>query len=542
MLLHVKYRIERMQLCRRLLTTTSRSCFVPTAKDYVRRCSRHVSLVKSFGVPENNWRCFSSNRRPSNAVWQGRPKLVVEGTTHELFSDKPQDVTIDTRGLFGVGDNRFVPHPSKPLPTSLAIELALYIKMRGPLTAADYMQQALQHPRYGYYTRASTKIGRAGDFVTAPEISQLFGELLGVWCRATWESMGKPTAVHLIEVGPGRGTLMVDLLRAADCFPDFAEALQVHLIESSPTFRREQAKALGATVIPPLTSPQNTNTTAHEFVCEGKNGRVIRWHSSLADVPPGPTLLIGQELLDALPVHQFQFTEEDGWCERMVDVDEGPEGHHLKFVLSTGKTPAVLQFMEPEELTESSLGATEGSVVSANEKINEVMVDVKEVDGPAVGDIVEVCPAAISIVNQAAKRIAEHGGGALFIDYGNEHVVGDSMRAFKGHKEVHVFAEPGMADITADVDFGTLKKCVQGVKGARCYGPIQQGQFLYSMGAVERLDMLLDAPNMTEERADALVQGVERLMDPEQMGARYKVMGIMDDRQQAPPPGFPPDV
>jgi NADH dehydrogenase [ubiquinone] 1 alpha subcomplex assembly factor 7 len=177
--------------------------------------------------------------------------------------------------------------------------LARRIALAGPLTVAEYMAEALGHPTYGYYQRRDP-LGRAGDFITAPEVSQMFGELLGLWCIEVWYSMGCPSPCRLVELGPGRGTLIADALRAARIRPAFAQAVRLHLVETSVYLRGRQAELLAAH------RPQ--------------------WNASLEEVPPGPLLLIANEFFDALPIHQFERRPE-GWRERVVAV----EGDRLVF-------------------------------------------------------------------------------------------------------------------------------------------------------------------------------------------------------------------
>jgi NADH dehydrogenase [ubiquinone] 1 alpha subcomplex assembly factor 7 len=191
--------------------------------------------------------------------------------------------------------------------TALAELIARRIRMAGPITVAEYMAEALGHPEHGYYTRKDP-LGRAGDFTTAPEMSQMFGELVGLWCLATWRALGEPRPFRLVELGPGRGTLMADALRAlARTRPD-----EVHLVETSPALRAVQETTLA--------------------------GAGAAWHRDLAEVPEGPMALIANELFDALPVRQFERTPE-GWRERMVGLDEGGR---LRFALSPAPAPCAI--------------------------------------------------------------------------------------------------------------------------------------------------------------------------------------------------------
>jgi NADH dehydrogenase [ubiquinone] 1 alpha subcomplex assembly factor 7 len=213
--------------------------------------------------------------------------------------------------------------------TPLARLLARRIALAGPLTVAEFMAEALGHPIHGYY-RHRDPFGVAGDFITAPEISQMFGELIGLWCLEVWREMGSPASVHLVELGPGRGTLMADALRAARIRPAFCEAIRLHLVETSPALRRRQADALSA--YKPI------------------------WLESLAGLPPGPLLLIANEFFDAMPVHQFVLGPE-GWRERVVGLD----GERLVFATAPpGPTLALLSRQQREgpaaEVSPAALG------------------------------------------------------------------------------------------------------------------------------------------------------------------------------------------
>ena len=194
--------------------------------------------------------------------------------------------------------------PSGENTTPLGEKLIRRIENFGPITIADYMAACLGDPEFGYYTTREP-FGAAGDFVTAPEVSQMFGELIGLWAVATWQRMGSPGSFVLAEIGPGRGTLMTDALRAARIAPGFEQAATVVLVETSPRLREIQQTTL--------------------------SGHAVRWAEHVDALPEGPAILVANELFDALPVRQFLRTE-DGWAERMVGVDDG----RLVFGLRSG--------------------------------------------------------------------------------------------------------------------------------------------------------------------------------------------------------------
>lgn len=282
--------------------------------------------------------------------------------------------------------------------TPLARLLRRRIARHGPITVERYMALALGHPRHGYY-RHRDPLGAAGDFITAPEISQMFGELIGLWCAAVWRMMGAPASLRLVELGPGRGTLMADLLRAAASVPVFAAALDIHLVETSPALRRRQRQALP--------------------------DRRVFWHDDLAEVPAGPMLLVANEFFDALPVRQF-VRLGDAWRERMVDLDA--QGG-LRFAAGPVVDPAALP---------AAIGtAPEGAVA-------------------------EVCPAARGLAAALGGRLAGQGGAALIVDYGHERCgVGETLQAVRRHAYRPVLSDPGEADLTAHVDFASLAEAAR---------------------------------------------------------------------------------
>ena len=303
-----------------------------------------------------------------------------------------------------------------------------HISRSGPISIAQYMAIALGDPEHGYY-RMQDPLGAAGDFVTAPEISQVFGELIGLWCAATWQAMGEPDPVRLVELGPGRGTLMADALRAARRVPEFLAAADIHLVETSPALRSRQ----------------------HEALVE----HAPAWHETFDEVPDGPCLVIANEFFDALPVEQFVRTP-GGWRRRGVGIDDAADT--LCFVLSDNGPPVPPPFL----------------------------------DAP-LGVPCEVRPDAETLVGEIAGRIALSGGAALIIDYGHaEPAPGDTLQAVREHRFDDVLAQPGQADLTAHVDFAAIAEAVRAV-GASAHGPVTQGAFLDRLGLQVRMRTLTDA-------------------------------------------------
>lgn len=285
--------------------------------------------------------------------------------------------------------------------TPLGDIIARQIAQAGPITVADYMQQCLFHPTLGYYT-THEPFGAQGDFVTAPEISQMFGELLGLWAADTWMRLSSPSPFVLAELGPGRGTMMADMLRATRIVPGFRDAARVVLVEASPRLREKQAQTLA--------------------------GQKVEWASAVDDLPAGPLILLANEFIDALPIRQFVRTPES-LAERMVGPDEDGA---LAFGLRPG---ARLDARAEARLRDAPPGA-----------------------------VLEICPAGLAVAEKLGARLARDGGAALFIDYGHAGGFGDTLQALHRHAYDDVLAHPGEADLTAHVDFAALAHAATGVR------------------------------------------------------------------------------
>ena len=349
------------------------------------------------------------------------------------------------------------------------------IARAGPLRLDRFMEIALQDPEHGYYRRG-TPIGRAGDFITAPEISQIFGELAGLWLAERWMTMGRPAPVRLVELGPGRGTLMADIWRACRVVPGFHEAATIHLVESNARLAAEQTRRL----------PQ------------------ARLHADIAELPDGPMLVIANEFFDALPIRQFLRTRH-GWRERAVGFDD-----------RTGR-----------------LVWTDVPVAEADLR---AFVPTRFAAEAAEGAVIEVSPAARALAEALARRLAAAGGAALIIDYGYMGpAVGDTLQAVHRHRPADPLARPGEQDLTAHVDFAPLAAAARHA-GLAVFGPVPQGRFLLELGLAVRLERLCRGkpPAVAEE----LRRGARRLVAPEEMGVLFQAMAWTSTA--GPPPGFGP--
>lgn len=365
--------------------------------------------------------------------------------------------------------------------TPLARLLRREIAANGPMPVAAFMAAALGHLQFGYYAGAAAAsegpLGRDGDFITAPEISQVFGELLAVWCLAVWRVMGAPRPLSLVELGPGRGTLLADLWRTAAALDgDFAGALRLHLVETSAGLRaRQRATLAELSPSPPL-----------------------HWHERIDDVPAGPALIIANEFLDALPVEQY-VCDAGVWRERCVDV----EGDGFVFGLGTAVDP-------------------------------QQRPDLEGLPDAAGGTLIERCPAAEHLVAALAGRLAKDGGAALFIDYGPARSApGESLQAVRNHRPEQPLADPGAVDLSHHVDFERLAAAAAAA-GAQIWGPVPQGLFLGRLGIAERAAALAAA---APAKADTLEGAIRRLVHPGRMGLLFKALAI-GTAALPPPPGF----
>jgi NADH dehydrogenase [ubiquinone] 1 alpha subcomplex assembly factor 7 len=360
--------------------------------------------------------------------------------------------------------------------TPLEAELRRIIAADGPMSVATFMGLCLGHPVHGYYPTRDP-FGRAGDFITAPEISQMFGELMGLWAAAVWRAMGAPARLALVELGPGRGTLMADALRAARVVPAFAAALEVHLVETSPVLQRRQQEILAPFGVP------------------------LAWHRDLAAVPEGALIVIANEFFDALPVHQAVKTPS-GWHERMVGIGPGDE---LAFALHPDPIPGFAT-IAPEVVARAPTGA---------------VFEWRSND----------------LADRIARRVVKDGGAALVIDYGHsESALGETLQAVGCHSFADPLAAPGEIDLTAHVDFAALARTARAA-GARVHGPLAQGAFLRRLG-IEARAAALRAKATAAQAAD-IDAALARLIGSggEAMGELFTAVGFADPKLAALP-GF----
>ncbi len=336
------------------------------------------------------------------------------------------------------------------------------IEQSGSIPLAQYLHLCMADPTAGYYA-ANDSIGKAGDFITAPEVSQMFGELLGIWVIETWKGLGSPSPFTLAELGPGNGTMMSDIFRAAEVCEEFLAAAELVLVETSSRLIERQRRTI-------------------------KPSRDPVWTDSIANIPDQPVIVLANELLDALPISQY--VKKDGeWHERVVILAENDE---LAWALSPDKIDKRLL---PGNATSESNGS-----------------------------VYEISPGRELLVTRLCELIKAQTGAVLLIDYGHTtHGFGDTLQAVRAHEFVDPLANPGQADISSHVDFEALCKIVE-KSGLYCPEPVTQGEFLLKLGLLERAGSL--GAGLDETGRSRIKHEAERLALPDQMGNLFKVMAF----------------
>ncbi|MGF1650726.1 MAG: class I SAM-dependent methyltransferase [Hyphomicrobiaceae bacterium] len=355
--------------------------------------------------------------------------------------------------------------------TPLARLLTDEIQRSGPMSVSDYMAACLDHETLGYY-RTRPAIGRGGDFITSPEISQTFGELIGAWAIVVWQQFGSPPALDLIELGPGRGTLMADALRLASRVPAFASSARVVLVETNPLLRNVQAETLSGLA-------------------------AVHWVDALGAVEAQaerPAIVLANEFLDTRPVRQFRRVS-DTWRERLVGLDA-----HGALTYLDG--PDLSMAAAPRDLSAAAHLAT----LNADD-----------------GAIAEVAAPLDDLLGPLAARSRRQPVVALFIDYGHlASATGDTLQAIRNHLFEHPLTSPGEADLTCQVDFSVVESEAR-TAGLVVDGPVTQAEFLGGLGIIQRASRLMSA---NPSRAGEIETDVLRLIAPTGMGMRFKVIAI----------------
>ncbi|KAG2231049.1 hypothetical protein INT48_007560 [Thamnidium elegans] len=405
--------------------------------------------------------------------------------------------------------NNVTPSIKKESLSPLGKHLRDSIKLTGPLTISHFMRQVLVNPLSGYYMEGDV-FGKKGDFITSPEISQL----CGIWYLTEWMRLGQPQKTQLIEFGPGRGTLMSDMLRTLSQFPYFYKTItDVHFVEASPGLRKMQRAALvkGSQDNDVIRIEGNKDEPPIETITRS-DGVKVSWHDGIEVVPEQWSCIMAHEFFDALPIHSFEKTGTE-WREMMIDIDETKESErNFRIVKSPISTAMTKTYLSDKKFS----------------------TDFKD------GDRVDISPDSWGVIDRIAKYLDRNGGTGLAIDYGQDYIQGDTLRAIKDHKIIHPMCDPGTADLSADVDFKFLKEAIlKGSEGVSAYGPITQKDFLQSLGIQARIEQLFKSAKSSEQRK-VLLDGAERLMDPELMGRIYKVLAFAKESSdvKGEPVGF----
>ncbi|XP_068157083.1 protein arginine methyltransferase NDUFAF7 homolog, mitochondrial [Drosophila tropicalis] len=402
-----------------------------------------------------------------------RPNLKVVGSNNAEIQPKTDSGSPTSDGGNG---------------TSLANQLKAKILATGPITVADYMREVLTNPQGGYYMKRDV-FGREGDFITSPEISQIFGELVGIWLVNEWRKLGSPSPFQLVELGPGRGTLARDVLKVLTKFKLGAE-FSMHLVEISPYLSKLQAQRF--CYQHETLSEDALAQLPHYQVGTTATGSKAFWHKRLEDVPEGFSLVLAHEYFDALPTHKLQLVNGK-WHEVLIDIEGKPQtqDNAFRYVLSKSQTPVSHVF---QPLTGETRTCLEYSLETERQ------------------------------VGLLAQRLEKNGGISLIMDYGHYGEKTDTFRAFKQHALHDPLLEPGSADLTADVDFKLVKNTAESQGNIYCSGPIEQGDFLKRMQGEVRLEQLL--AHALPENQDIIRSGYQMLTDTKQMGSRFKFLAM----------------
>lgn len=447
--------------------------------------------------------------------------IVGTSNVRDSIGKRPQFPQRDPRGPSAVSPQNI---------KNLSDFFAQTIKTGGPISLSAYMRQCLTHPQFGYYTTRDPLARNTGDFITSPEISSVFGEMIGLWLFSTYTAQKSPPRIRIIEFGPGRGTLVHDMLKVfIKLYKRSPIDIEINLIEASPILRQEQWKMLCSSRETPVFHTDETG-----FQCAtSKWNNTVRWldtEKDVATLEAGiPNYVISHEFFDALPIKGFQKTEH-GWRELLVE--------HSPSVVNTQPKLPPPAAPESEPCDQRHL-ETEFHLTLANKETPSSMIPKlnKRYDSLPMGSRIEVCPEAeLYILKMASLLDNERSLGAvLVIDYGLVNAIPEnSLRGIYQHQFVSPFYKPGHVDLSADVDFDSLIDATQ--KSAASFGPIDQGDWLHNAGIGYRIDQLLRSHSEDEGRQDEIYKLYRRLTDKDAdgMGKIYKFLCLMPLKSKAP--------
>lgn len=450
----------------------------------------------------------------------------------EYIKNQIKKVESDIKGDHNIRENmeKFQVVPSLPnrkrqiRVNNLTNLLAETIKFIGPISLLAYMRQCLTHPQFGYYTTRDP-LSRTGDFITSPEISSTFGEMIGIWLFGTWLNQSKPSRLNIIEFGPGKGTLMYD------CFKTFnrlkkdmisSKDIEITLVEASAILRKEQHKMLCGT--------KNTLQTTEEGFNESCSiwGNKIRWVYSEKDLVNDENItnyIICHEFFDALPIKSF-LKKDNVWKELVVD--HAPSIEKKNLALSPGEGDSTNTSFDPEFYLTISPKETKLFSIPG---LKERFMNLPE------GTRIEVCPDAELYVLSMVRLLdnKKQRGSILVVDYGiSEGIPNNTLRGIYKHKFVSPFIRPGEVDLSVDVDFQNLKLVTNNF--CQSYGPVEQGDFLHELGIGYRTKQLLESTRNDMEAQERIYEAYLRLTSKGEnyMGKAYKVLCFMPFNNPAP--------
>lgn len=417
--------------------------------------------------------------------------------------------------------------------TNLTDLIVQTIKTTGPISLSAYMRQCLTHPEFGYYTTRDPLDIINGDFITSPEISSVFGEMIGIWLFTVWKAQNCPQRIRIIEFGPGRGTLMHDVLKTFNKFAKDVN-IEINLIEASPVLRQEQWKLLCG------------ESKRYETTSEGFNVSTTQWNNSIKwldtekDITSDESVAnytLAHEFFDALPIKSFERTEH-GWRELVVEHTDSVVNTQPKLPEATSvrETKEAHTNIDPE-LFDTQFHLT----LSPKETPSSILPSLsKRFKDLPVGSRVEVCTEAELYTMKMVQLInnEKNLGAVLIIDYGLVNQIPEnSLRGIYKHKFVSPFIKPGEVDLSIDVDFDSIVNLTE--KFSTTFGPIDQGDWLHNLGIGYRAEQLIKQNESDYITQEKIYNAYKRLTDKDEksMGKIYKFLCLLP--QDSPPPvGF----
>lgn len=514
------------------MISVSRRWLVQTVRASSRNLgTSHQCLQKAF--PDQN----SGKKHPAiheNGLYYGKFTEEEYQSAAKYVKTKLQKLENEIKGEKNIREN-IEEYPIVPLPAdrsrkvkveSLTDLLAEIIKTNGPLSLLAYMRQCLTHPDYGYYTTTNPLDKYTGDFITSPEISSVFGEMIGIWLFSTWTNQNNPQNIRIIEFGPGKGTLMFDVVRT---FNKLAKSrirndqIEICLIEASPILRDEQAELLCG-------SKLNSSDIKESFYTKSSIwGNTVKWLETEKDILDDvqyANYILAHEFFDALPIKSFQ-KSDSGWRELLVE--HSPSVLNTQGALPSGGSSSELSpDLETEfHLTVSPKDTPSSLIPELSNRFNAL----------PTGSRIEICTdAELYALKMASLINNEQGNGAaLIVDYGlKSGIPSNSLRGIYKHKFVSPFFSPGKVDLSADVDFENLATIT--AKACLSFGPVDQGDWLHEMGIGYRIDQLLKTNEGNPAEQDKVYASYRRLTDKNEkgMGGAYKILCLVPHGAHTP--------